>query len=181
MTPEEMKTALKEELDLFKSNLPKFVKPEELKEQFEQLETKMEALNVTDDLKELKESVEKQGLELVKMAEKSPKIVKTIPELLEEHKDKLTKLASREGGGFRFIIPKTEVTTSSVTTPYQGMQIPGAGMMPHQASVLRPLFQQVTLSPGSNGTVYYTDQTTDTNSAAADVVQQSKRLQTVSL
>lgn len=138
------------------------ITPDQMKEQLENFAT-------GKSVEDLTEAVTKQGLEITKLldaSKPSKNIVKTIPELLEENKDKLKALANKTGGGFTFVIPKTEITTASVTTPYQGFQIPGAGAMPHQGAVLRPLFPQVTLDPGMNGTVYYTDQTTDTNNAA---------------
>ena len=143
------------------------------KETSEEIESKIKALKeemAADNIEQLKainESIKAQGLAIAKLSKGDSKdSKKTILDILTENKDAIKSVADKNSPTIKFVIDKTEITTSAVTTPYQGMQIPGAGMMPHQGAVLRPIFPQVTLAKGSNGTVYYTDQTTDTNNAA---------------
>ena len=117
MTKEEMQLALKEELKTFKDNMPAYVSKEDLDAQSVTFEDKLKELNMKSEIDGLKEAVEKQGLELNKIAERGPKIVKSLEDIVKEQGDKFNKLSKKEGGAFSFIVPKTDVTTASVTTP----------------------------------------------------------------
>jgi HK97 family phage major capsid protein len=158
---EEIKTILKEELEDFKKNLPTYATPEDVENKISAIEERFDGVATKEDIQELKDIAEAQGLEMQKLNEKEVE-PKTIKDLLIEKKSELQALKSGSGK----VSFKTDVTRASVTNHTLAMRLPGAGQLARQRNVIAPLFAQGTVGPNSNGVVRYVDQAAITNSAA---------------
>jgi HK97 family phage major capsid protein len=160
----------KELIDKFKTESQSFVKNEISQAvkgiiTADELQKSLEPLASKEAVEKMVEAVEKQGAkinELINTNQKS--VVKSLVDVLKENAQQIETVAKDRKGLVRF---KTEITRASVTTGHQGLFLPGVNIMPYQGAVLEPLFAQGSVGAGSNGTIYYTDQTTDTNNAAA--------------
>jgi len=167
MTKEELQEALKE----FKDNLPKYASAEDLANQMETFESQMKDLDMKEDFKELKEAVEAQGLALQKIADKTPAEKTTLKaELLKAYTDIVKNVQA--GGSHKFkvdsgIIPKTTIGLSSITSDPMGMFLPDWAVIQSQKNAIAPSLNKFTLTADDHGVIYWTDQTTRTNSAAA--------------
>ena len=159
---EDLKKALASQLEDFKKNLPTYASNEDIEKAIEGIEEKFDGVATQDDIKELKEIAEKQGLEMQKLSAKEVE-PKTIRDYLLEKKEELQALKSGNGK----VTFKTDVTRASVTDHALGMRIDGPGQIARQRNVIAPLFAQGTVGPNSNGVVRYVDQTAVTNSAAS--------------
>ena len=154
------KETMQEALNEFKDNLPTYLTQEDLDNKVKDFETKLEGLDMTDELAELKEAVEKQGLEMKKYNE-SKKTTKTIAEHLHDVREELLNAAQKT------VTIKTDVTRASITNSTISMRLPDVGQLATQANRLAPLFAQGSIGAGQGGVVRYIDQTAVTNAAAA--------------
>lgn len=134
----------------------------ELGEIKEQLAGKDEAEGVVVKLDNLIKSVETQGLAIGKMNAGAETKVKTLHEVLTEKMDDLTNLRDR-----KIVSMKATVQSSDIGSDNVGMVIPGAGRMADRMPFLRDLFGNSQVGANSHNVVFYTDQTTNTNAAAA--------------
>lgn len=135
-------------------------------------EERMNEMGVEKDaIKQLTEAVEKQGDAIREMREKETKKVKTIPEILKENHDKIKSLQDEKGRKVSFFVPKTNVTTASITSDPVSYVIPGfsdTGIAPNTLEDAWRRLGVVQDIPGdSHGVISYTDLTTRTNNAAA--------------
>jgi hypothetical protein len=164
MTNEEMKAALKEELDAFKNTLG-FITADEMKTQMSALEDKLKMLDMKTEFAELKTSVEKQGLEMLKL--KTPQGEKTtIKEILvKEHPAILQKIT--DGGSHKFTVNKTTIGLSSITSDPVGMFLSDWAVIQSQKNAIAPSLNKFVLTADDHGVIYWTDMTTRTSGAAA--------------
>jgi HK97 family phage major capsid protein len=160
---EEIKTVLKEELENFKKNLPTYATPEDVTKAIAGIEEKFDGTASKEDIEELKEIAEKQGLEMQKMNTQKEE-PKTVRDQLWDQRDAL--LALKTDKSAPRVTLKTDITRASVTNSTLGMRLPGVGQLARQRNVLAPLFASGTVGPNSNGVVRFVDQTLNTNAAA---------------
>ena len=158
MTKEEMALALED----FKKSLPTYLTEEDLNKSLELMTEKLEKLDMSEQIAELKEAAEAQGLALKEMqAKQTEKNGVTIKEALLNIKDQLKDAANKT------VTFKTDVTRASITNSTISMHLPGVGQLPTQANRIAPLFAQATIGNGMGGVVRYVDQLAVTNNAAA--------------
>jgi len=134
----------------------------ELSEIKGQLAGKDGAEGIVKQLENLTSAVDAQGLQIKKMETEGPRKVLTLPEILAEKREELGKLRKRETSAV-----KATVQTSDITSNTNASRVPGAGRMQDRLPFLRELFNQSGVGANSNSVIRYTDQTTNTNSAAA--------------
>jgi HK97 family phage major capsid protein len=115
-----------------------------------------------DALKEIDDAVKAQGIELKKMQEAGPKQIKTIGEILRENHEAIkTAIKQKAHMEMQF---KTAVLRSSISSAYQGYQLPDIGQKAYAGTPLSSLFRKVTgLFP--DGIIRYTDQNTVTRNS----------------
>ena len=155
---DEIKTVLREELENFKKNLPTYATPEDVTKAIEGIEEKFDGTASKEDIAELKEIAEKQGLAMQKLT-KGKEEKKTLRDLLIENKEAL------KNAGEKTLTLKTDVTRASVTDHTLAMRLSGVGQIATQQNVLEALFAQGAVGPNSNGVIRYVDQAARTNSA----------------
>jgi len=171
MELEEMKTVLASQLKEFKENLPKYASAEDLENQMETFETKLKELDMKEDLTELKTAIETQGLALQKITDKTPAEKTTLKaELLKAYSDIVKNVGA--GGNHKFkvdsgIIPKTTIGLASITSDPMGMFLPDWAVIQSQKNAIAPSLNKFSLTADDHGVIYWTDQTTRTNNAAA--------------
>ena len=160
MTPEEMKNALSEELTAFKESLKDYASKEDINKKFQEFETRLSDLNMTEKLQELTTAVEKQGEAINKMKAET-EAPKTLRDQLESVKDALKNATNKN------VVIKTDVARASITNSTISQRLTDVGQLATQANRLAPLFSQAQIAPNSGGVVRYIDQTAVTNNAAA--------------
>ena len=158
---DEEKKALREELENFKNKLPEYATPEDVTKAIEGVEEKFEGVASKDDINELKEIAEKQGLEMQKIND-SKEEPKSLRDHLLDNWDAIKEVQNTK----QSVTIKTDVTRASVTDSTLGLRLPDVGQLARQRNVLQPLFAQGAVGPNSNGVVRYVDQTLNTNSVA---------------
>jgi hypothetical protein len=128
-----------------------------------------------DEIKTLSDAVVEQGKILKEIKDKANKVNegKDIGELVYEQGEQLKKLSTTENKNDRhnFKINKTIVQRSSLASSTLGYRVPGIGQLPTRKTIMRSLFNNVSLSANdvreSNGVIRYIDQAAITRSAAA--------------
>lgn len=170
MEKNEFIEVVKAELTSFKEALPAYATQEDLDNKFADLQDKVSGLDISEDMGELKEAVEEQGLKIKEMSErKAQEAGKTVKELFVANKEKLEKLRRGDVSNIKLEgrADKATVQSSDITSDSAGLYLPGAGRYPNRMPFLKDLFNNAPVGSNSHNVVYYTDQTTDTNSAAA--------------
>lgn len=125
---------------------------------------KMEALGLKENaFADLKEAVEKQGIQMKQLFEKKEN-KKELGELLQEKAADLKDLATGTKSRLKLNL-KTDVTRASVTNHTLAMRLPDVGQLAYQATVIPSLFRQAQVSPNSNGVIRYVDQLAATRNA----------------
>lgn len=139
----------------------------------EDFEKKMAEAGIEKDtLSKLTQAVEAQGASLRELTEAGKKgIVKSIPEILKENMEKMKGIAGDRGRKVQFIVPKTTVATSSITSDGGSYRLPefnDTGIAPATIEAAWRQYGIVQDIPAdSHGVISYTDLTTRTNNAAA--------------
>lgn len=171
MVKEDLKNTIKEQLDEFRAGLDGYASKEDLDMRFEQLEGMVNEANVKEDLTELKEAVEAQGLRIKQMQEEKPQKKETLSEVLSKHTEQIQKSVGVSGGSYKFKvdapIQKTTIGLSSITSDPIGMFLPGWAEIQTQNNRIAPSLSPFTLTADDHGVIYWTDQTTRTSNAAA--------------
>lgn len=135
----------------------------------DQFKEKMDSFAEEHSITGLSESVEKMAVEVKKLREAGPKVVKSLRDQLIEQKETLDKLAKFDkAANLSITIPnaKTNVLTTSVTDHTLAFRLPDVGQAAFRATVIADLFRQATIGPNNNGTIRYVDQATVTRNAA---------------
>lgn len=141
-----------------------------------QFETTLESLGVKADvIKNLTETIEKQGLKMREFDIQQSKNGKTVDELVQEKADDIKKLEHvGKGGGQNLIIKlpssalnKTQVTRASVGSSTMAMRLPEIGQLPYLGLAMSGLFRHAPVDESSNGIIRYFDQNAITRNAAA--------------
>lgn len=115
-------------------------------------------------MEKLTAAVEKQGEEMRKSYERANANPKSVQEIVNEKKAEIEGLA-KGGRGVKLIIPKTEITRSSVTSTTQAQRLTDIGQLPYLGTTMSGLFRHVQVSPNSNGVIRYVDQSSVTRNA----------------
>ena len=158
MTKEEMTLALKE----FKETLPTYLTEDDLNKSIEAMTSKLEGLDMSEEIKDLKEIAEAQGVAMKEMQTKATsKEVKTIADYLEENAEAIKNAHEKT------VTIKTDITRASITDSAIALRLTDVGQLPTQSNRLAPLFNQATIGNGMGGVVRYIDQLAITNNAAA--------------
>ena len=166
-----MKTALQDELKTFKENLPEYATSEDLTNKLTEIEAKMKDLDIKEDLTELKASVEAQGLILRKIEDGKPAEKITLNKVIEGEFEAIQKNVGKTGGSHKFKVDlptlKTTIGLASITSDPIGMFLPDWAEVQTQNNRLAPSLSAFQLTANDHGVIYWTDQTTRTNNAAA--------------
>ena len=166
MELEEMKTVLATQLKEFKDNLPSYVSADDLAKQMETFEAKMKELDMKEDLTELKTAIEAQGMALQKITDKAPKDKTELKDVLAKAYPDIVKSVAA-GGTHKFSVNKTTIGLSSITSDPMGMFLPDWAVIQSQKNAIAPSLNKFSLTADDHGVIYWTDQTTRTNNAAA--------------
>lgn len=159
------------QLEDFKTKL-KTDTSEELKDQIKELKAEIAKDNL-EQLKVINTSLEKQGLAITKLmaGEGKKEKKKSLKEILIANKEGIAKA---DVGSFKFRIDdvtkyvgKTTIGLSSITNDPMGMFLPEWAQVQSQQNAIAPSLNQFQLTPDDHGVIYWTDQTTRTNNAAA--------------
>lgn len=131
---------------------------------------KMRALGLEEKtIDKINDAIEKQGLKLQELGEKTPVAIKSLDELLKEKSSDIVKLASGDARQFKMTIPgevvKTLVQRSAVSGSTQAMRLPEIGQLPYLGAVMTNVFRHAPVSPDSNGVIRYMDQANITRAA----------------
>lgn len=137
----------------------------------EDFEAKLNEMKVNDlTIKEVVEAVTKQGDELKKLIEtKNSKVEKeNFSDLIKRvHPGILKALESNAPHKFQMNVNKTTVGLSTIGSDPIGMFLPGIAEVQSQKNMIAPSLGQFNIGTDSHGIIYWTDQTTRTNNAAA--------------
>ena len=137
----------------------------------EDLESKMAEMKVEDmTVKEIMEAVKNQGNKINEMiqAQKQPTGKESLTDLVKRvHPGVLKALESGSNHKFGMNVNKTTVALASITTDPLGYFVPGVAEVQAQKNLIIPSLAQFNIGPDSHGIIYWTDQTTRTNLAAA--------------
>lgn len=138
----------------------------------DQLEAKLKGMGIENDsISKLTKAAEEQGAAMRELVEKGKKgIVKSITEILQENMEKIKGIGSDKGRKVSFYVPKTNVTTSSITSDPTTYVIPGFNDTALKANTIEETWRALGLvqdiPADSHGVISYTDLTTRTNNAA---------------
>lgn len=137
----------------------------------EDFETKLNEMKVSDlTIKEVVEAVTKQGDQIKKIIEsqEKPTQKEALSDLVKRvHPGVLKALESGNSHKFGMNVNKTTVGLSSITSDPMGMFLPGVAEIQSQKNMIAPSLAQFNIGPDSHGIIYWTDQSTRTNNAAA--------------
>jgi len=89
----------------------------------------------------------------------------SIKAVLDEKANELKSI--RKGQESNDMVIKTNYTRASVTSSTQAQRLDGYGLIGYKKAVMYDVFPKVQVSPESNGTIRYIDQSTATRNAAA--------------
>ena len=137
----------------------------------EDFEAKLLELKVDDlTVKELVAAVKSQGDEMRKLIE--AKNQKTEKEPLSDlvkrvHPGVLKALESGSPHKFNMNVNKTTVGLSSISSDPMGFIVPGIAEIQSQKNMIVPSLNSFNIGSDSHGIIYWTDQSTRTNNAAA--------------
>lgn len=136
----------------------------------EQLKTELEAFAKSEDIEEVNKLIDTKVEELLVEIKKAQKAeskieVKAFDAQFREKFEDL-KTAQAEGKSKFEMNLKTNVTTGSIGSDNEGLNLPGFNAPAHRGLVFEQYFTRFPLAGNHHGTVYYTDQTTTTRNAA---------------
>lgn len=137
----------------------------------DQLKTELETFAKSEDIPDVNELMDtkiEDALVEFKKQQKLQEEQKSVPiDVQFRNQFEPAMKAAREGGKSKFEIDlKTNVTTGSITSDNEGLQLPGFNAPAHRGLVFEEYFMRFPLPSNHHGTVYYTDQTTTTRNAA---------------
>ena len=165
MTKEEMTLALKE----FKEDLPTYLTEADLNKSVETMTAKLEALDMSEAIKELKDASDLQGLAMKKLETKAEtKEPKTIFTELKSNEDAIKQMA--KGNSTQEITLKADTLRANVTDSKLAYTVPDIGQLDSINLTLSNLFAHVPVKKGSGGQVEYYDWDSATTVKAAAVV-----------
>jgi hypothetical protein len=137
----------------------------------EDFEAKLTEMRVNDlTIKEVVEAVTKQGDQITKLIQEreTPTKRESLNELVKRvHPDVVKALASGGSHKFSMNTNKTAVALTAITSDPMGMMIPGVAEIQSQKNMIVPSLNSFNIGADSHGIIYWTDQTTRTNNAAA--------------
>lgn len=121
-----------------------------------------------DTIKTLTEAAEKQGLEMKKIGEqRKTETLRSVAKAMAENKDNIAKFNAGESKVLKMTVKTVETVLTDVTSPYEGLQLPGIGQIQRREPFLRELFTQMPApDPNSQGYIRYSEQTTLTDGSA---------------
>jgi len=159
------------ELNKFKADQLSAMKEQMKKEASEELTKSIGLLrdeiakNNSDQMKVF----EAQGIAIKQMVKGKPAKKETFKEVIAKEFETISKIGA--GGSHKFKIDapirKTTIGLASITDDPIGMFLPDWAEVQTQANRLAPSLSQFALTPDDHGVIYWTDQTTRTNNAAA--------------
>jgi HK97 family phage major capsid protein len=140
-----------------------------------ELDEKFKAIGLEEKtIEKILKAVDTQGAELRKMLDEQNQRwggsgLKSIGEILNESKEAIKALATG-GKNVKLVLPsnsvnKTLVERSAVGSSTQAMRLSEIGQLDYLNPIMRSLFSAVSISPDSNGTIRYIDQSTATRNA----------------
>lgn len=132
----------------------------------DQFKEQMDAIASENDIPGLKEKIEGIAIDIKKLREAGPKVVKSMRDMLVEKKETLDKLAKFDKSANLTMEFKTNVLRASVTDHTLAFRLGDVGQEAYRATVIANLFRQATIGPDNNGTIRYVDQETVTRNAA---------------
>lgn len=135
----------------------------------DQLKTELEAFAKSEDIKDIGEKIDKIDEVILEIKKLQTAEVEAKPKTLDEQfREKFAdlKAAQAEGKSKFEMTFKTNVTTSSIASDNEGLNLPGFNAPAHRGLVFEQFFTRFPLVGNHHGTVYYTDQTTTTRNAA---------------
>ena len=122
-------------------------------------------------IKELVTAVKTQGQELQKVIENTtkPEKMERLSDLVKRVHPAIVKAVVESGNSHKFNmnVNKTTVGLASITSDPMGMFLPGIAEVQSQKNLIAPSLAQFNIGQDSHGIIYWTDQTTRTNNAAA--------------
>ena len=137
----------------------------------EDFEAKLNEMKVNDlTIKEVVEAVTKQGDQLTKLIQEkeTPAKRESLTDLVKRvHPDVVKALAGGGSHKFSLNVNKTAVALTAITSDPMGMFIPGIAEIQSQKNMIVPSLNSFNIGVDSHGIIYWTDQTTRTNNAAA--------------
>ncbi len=184
LTEDQMKDMEPEELAKYFNDLNKNRKKElddrlekmktdasdELKAEVKKLKDEITAGNV-DQLKAMTDAQDAQGMALRKLMDKGEQKTETLKEVIVKQFDSIKKNVGESGGKHKFTVDapirKTTIGLASVTDDPVGMILPDWAEIQSQNNRIAPSLSPFTLTADDHGVIYWTDQTTRTNNAAA--------------
>ena len=161
----EAQSAVKAEMEAVTKGL---LKTEDLQKTLEGLQVDGKAV------KEILEAVTKQGDKITELiaSQSKPAEKQSVSKLITKAFPDIVKVVQDAGGRFKIkidrpMIEKTAVSLTSITSDPNGMILPEMATMQSQANNIAPSLNVIQLTPDDHGIIYYVDQTTRTNNAAA--------------
>jgi hypothetical protein len=141
----------------------------------EDFEAKLNEWKVSDlTIKEVVDAVTSQGVELKKIIESQSKPTEkeSVSKIITKVFPDIVKVVEGNGGRYkikidRSMVSKTAVSLTSITSDPNGMILPDMAMIQSQANNIAPSLNVFQLTPDDHGIIYWVDQTTRTNNAAA--------------
>lgn len=170
-TPEQMADAINKKIESLETAIKDGAKKETvdaLKKEITEMQAKVTELighDIPKQLADIMKSLEAQGLELRSIAGKGKPEGKTLKEVLTENKAAIEALTT--GGSHKFKVDKTTIGLASITSDPIGMFLPEWAEVQSQKNTLAASLTPFTLTADDHGVIYWTDQTTRTNNAAA--------------
>jgi HK97 family phage major capsid protein len=164
---ENLKKALQEELQAFKTNLGSFATPEDVENLKNDLVQRIEESkddSLKGQLDDLQGAVEKVTEQMLVMNQQE-ETEKALDEQIHEKMDDLKNVIKNKSGSVGFTL-KTDVTRSSVTNHTLGQRLPDIGQLAFKNTKLEGFFRRASVGPNSNGTIRYVDQSSVTRNAA---------------
>ena len=137
----------------------------------EDFEAKLNEMKINDlTIKEAIEAVTKQGEQITKLIQEkeTPVQREKLSDLVKRvHPDVVKALASGGSHKFNLNVNKATVGLTSITSDPMGMIVPGIAEIQSQKNMIVPSLNSFNIGTDSHGIIYWTDQTTRTNNAAA--------------
>jgi len=139
------------------------------------LQKSLEGLDVDGmTVKQIVDAVTKQGDEIKQIieAQKTPAEKESVSKIITKVFPDIVKVVQDAGGRFKIkidrpIVEKTTVSLTSITSDPNGMILPDMVSIQSQANRIAPSLNIFQLTPDDHGIIFYVDQTTRTNNAAA--------------
>ncbi len=169
---EELKAALKAELESFKASLPQIQDVKSLETAFNafksEITTKFEGLDKSDEIAKLTEAVQKQGetITALKLQGDNAK-QKTFRDVLVANKAKLEAMANGTEKRITFDTTTKDVLSANFTDRTLAYREPGVGQIQRGMPFMADLFPKVVLGSNMGGTVRWNEQLAVTNNAGA--------------